>query len=199
VISLALIAAGYFGPWVAHRAAGLVLSADDLAEWVKFLPAVQAGQSGLVRELFYLPIWIVPIGLGLLAGRITSTVWKSLCLVLALILVFTPLPKYPELLTAYQTPEFAPSFWITVVALVVSMVLGSVGHSLSNRLEALVWIVLGVLAATLAPLHFVKVLPEVEKLYHFAVGWGVFATVGGGIGLIAIGAWMLLGKRRPAG
>src|SRR5512141_2889712 len=109
-LALILIGVGYLGPWVWHKAAGLNLSADDLGEWIKFLPAWKLGQLPVMRELFYLPIWLTSSGLGLMVGRIKAWPLKIVVLVLALILVLTPLPKYPELLTAFRVPEFMLTF-----------------------------------------------------------------------------------------
>ena len=126
-VILVVIVAGYFGPWAAQPAAGLNLSADDLSEWIKFLPVYKAGNSGLIREVFFISIWLAPIGLGTLAGRNRSWLVRLALLGLALLLVFTPLPKYPELLTAYRAPEFAPTFWITIGSLVITLGLGFFG------------------------------------------------------------------------
>ncbi len=193
-VALALIGAGYFGPWVNHPAAGLVLSADDLAEWIKFLPIYQTGSSGLIRELFYLSIWLTPIGLGLLAGRIKSLPLRLVLLGVAVVLVLTPLPKYPELLGAYREREFAPTFWITVVALLSAIGLGVIGWRLSDRVVGLIWIVIGLAAMLIAPLHFVKVASEIEKLYRFSIGWGVIVTALGGLVLAVIGLRLLIKK-----
>jgi hypothetical protein len=197
-IALLVIAAGYFGPWAAQPAAGLNLSADDLAEWVKFLPVYQAGNSGLIRELFFSSIWLVPIGLGLLAGRSRSWLIRLSLLGLALLLVFTPLPKYPELITAYQAPEFAPTFWITVGSLVITIALGLLGPRMlrADRVVAALWIVAGLAVALIAPLHFVKVLPEIERLYHVSIGWGLIATVLGGLSLSMLGVWQWRSKQK---
>ena len=189
LVVLVLIIAGYFGPWAAHPAAGLNLSADDLSEWVKFLPMVKAGNSGLIRELFFISIWLAPIGLGLLAGRSRSWLIKLGLLGLAVLLVFTPLPKYPELLTAYQTPEFAPTFWITADSLVITLGLGFFGQRTPDRLVAALWIAFGLAVALIAPLHFIKVWSEIERLYSVSIGWGVIATVIGGLSLSALGVW----------
>ncbi len=188
-VVLMIIVAGYFGPWAAHPAAGLNLSADDLSEWVKFLPMVKAGNSGLIRELFFISIWLAPIGLGLLAGRSRAWLIKLAVLGLALLLIFTPLPKYPELLTAYQTPEFAPTFWITAGSLVSTLGLSLFGRRTSDRLVAALWVVFGLAVALIAPLHFIKVWSEIERLYQVSIGWGVIATVIGGLSLSALGAW----------
>jgi hypothetical protein len=116
---------------------------------------------------------------------------------LALLLVFTPLPKYPELLTAYRAPEFAPTFWITIAALVITIVLGLIGRRASDRLIAALWIVSGLAIALIAPLHFIKVLPQIERLYRVSIGWGLIATVVGGLSLSALGVRRWLAKQKP--
>jgi len=63
--------------------------------------------------------------------------------------------------------------------------------------EAILWIVLGLAAASIAPLHFVKVAPELDRLYPLAGGWGVVAVVAGGLGLALIGLAGLISKKRP--
>lgn len=187
LLALALIGAGYFGPWAAHPAAGLNLSADDLGEWIKFLPVYRAGNSGLIRELFYVPIWLVSLGLGVWAARLTSTTGKLITIGLSALLVFTPLPKYPELLSAYRETEFVPTFWVTVGTLAASVGAAIFGARLPDRVLAALWIMLGLSAALIAPLHFWKVTAEIEKLYKFSIGWGVIATVSGGLLLAALG------------
>jgi hypothetical protein len=203
-LALLLIGAGYFGPWAAHPAAGLNLSADDLAEWVKFLPIYKSGESGFIRELFFISIWLLPIGLGLLARSVrvrSATSWtiKLTLLALAGLLAFTPLPQYPELLTAYRTAEFAPTFWLTLGSLVTAIGLGLFGRRTlrAHRAAATLWILMGLAVALIAPLHFVKVLPEIEQLYHHvSIGWGLIATVIGGLSLSALGAWQSVGRKR---
>ena len=195
-LALLLIGAGYFGPWVWHKAAGLNLSADDLGEWIKFLPAWKSGQLPVLRELFYLPIWLTSIGLGLLAGRIKSWPWKLIVLGLSVLLVLTPLPKYPELLSAFREPEFMLTFWATMVALILSVLFTFFGARLPDRVEAILWIVIGVSAALFAPWMFGRALPDIDRLYHFSIGWGVVAEVIGGVLLALIGGVLLLKGNR---
>jgi len=196
-LALLLIGAGYFGPWVWHKAAGLILSADDLGEWIKFLPAWKSSQLPVMRELFYVPIWLTSIGLGLMAGQIRPLLWKLLVLALSVVLVFTPLPKYPELLGAYREPEFRLTFWATVVALFLSVALTFFGARLPNRVEASLWIVIGVSAALFAPWMFGRAMPDIDRLYHYSIGWGVVAEVIGGVLMALIGGAMLLKKTPP--
>ena len=193
-LALFLIGAGYFGPWVWHKAAGLNLSADDLGEWIKFLPAWRSGQLPVLREAFYLPIWLTAIGLGLMAGRIKAWPGKIAVLVLAVILVLTPMPKYPELLTAFRAPEFMLTFWTTVVALLLTVAVAFFGSRLPDRVEAILWVVIGISAALFAPWMFGRALPDIDRLYHSSIGWGIVAVVAGGGLMAVIGGVLLLRK-----
>ncbi len=197
-LALFLIGAGYFGPWVWHKAAGLNLSADDLGEWIKFLPAWTSGQLPVMRELFYLPIWLTSIGLGLMAGRIKAWPWKLIVLAVSLLLVLTPLPKYPELLSAYREPEFMLTFWATVVALLLSVIFAVFGARLPDRVEAILWIVIGIAAALFAPWMFGRAMPDIDRLYHYSIGWGVVAVVMGGVLMALLGGVLLLSRNRAS-
>jgi len=68
ILAAAIGLTGYYGPWVAHRAAGLTVIGLDLAEFVKFLPNMSSGQTAIQREVFYLP---------LLAGSLTLAWWPA--------------------------------------------------------------------------------------------------------------------------
>ena len=196
-LALFLIGAGYFGPWVWHRAAGLTLSADDLGEWIKFLPVWKSGQLPVTRELFYLPIWLTSIGLGLMAGHIKAWPWKLVVLAVSLVLVLTPLPKYPELLSAYREPEFMLTFWATVAALLLSVAFTFLGARLPERVEAILWMAIGVSAALFAPWMFGRAMPDIDRLYHYTIGWGIVAEVIGGVLLALIGGALLFTKKPP--
>jgi len=196
-LALILNGAGYFCPWVWHKAAGLILSADDLGEWIKFLPAWKSGQLPVTRELFYLPIWLTSIGLGLMAGRIKSWPGKLIVLALSMLLVFTPLPKYPELLSAYREPEFMPTFWATMAALLLSVIFTFWGAQLPERVEAILWIMIGVSAAWFAPWMFGRAMPDIDRMYHYSIGWGIVAEVIGGVLLALIGGVLLFAKKPP--
>jgi hypothetical protein len=172
----------------------LNLSADDLGEWIKFLPTWKAGQLPVMREAFYLPIWLTSIGLGLMAGRLKLWPLKIVVLVLALILVLTPLPKYPEVLSAYREPEFALTFWTTVGALLLAVIFTFFGARLPDRVEAILWIVLGLVAALFAPWMFGRAMPDIDRLYHYSIGWGIVAVVVGGVLMAVIGGVLLLKK-----
>ena len=77
--------AGYFGPWVAHRASGLIVSGLDLGEYVKFIPQVLTGQIAVRREVFYLPLFAGSLMASLMASRRTLPRWLRVLLGLAAI------------------------------------------------------------------------------------------------------------------
>jgi hypothetical protein len=195
-LALFLIGAGYFGPWVWHKAAGLNLSADDLGEWIKFLPAWKTGQLPVMREAFYLPIWLTSIGLGLMAGHLKTWPGKIAVPGLAVILVLTPMPKYPELLTAFREPEFMLTFWTTVVALLLTVACVFFGAWLPDRVEAILWIAIGISAALFAPWMFGRAMPDIDRLYHYSIGWGIVAEVIGGVLMAGIGLLLFLKRNR---
>ncbi len=64
-----LTIAGYFRPWISHKAAGLAVLGLDLGEIVKFLHPVQQGDIRLWREGFYLPLVAVSVSISLNAFR----------------------------------------------------------------------------------------------------------------------------------
>jgi energy-coupling factor transporter transmembrane protein EcfT len=131
-----------------------------------------------------------------MAGRIKSWPWKLIVLALSVLLVFTPLPKYPELLSAYREPEFILTFWATMTALLISVLLTFFGARLPDRVEAILWIVIGISAAVFAPWMFGRAMPDIDRLYHYAIGWGIIAEVIGGVLMALIGGVMLFKRNR---
>lgn len=194
LLCIALIAAlaGYFGPWVWHPAVAFRYSADDLSEFVKLMPAVRFGQVAITRELFFLPIWLVSIGLALWLGRsVRSRAIRALTGAALVYAAIWPMPRYPFILDAYQSTEYGLSFWASVVAAILCVVSVAFGARLPARWCAGLWIGIGAVGASVAPLHFVRLKPELDKLHGWAmdVGWGIFAVVIGFLIVAAIGVW----------
>ncbi len=184
--------AGYFGPWVWHPAVAFRYSADDLAEFAKFMPAVRSGQVAITRELFFLPIWLAAVGLALWLGRFARS--RTVRWLVGAAVVYAsiwPMPTYPFILDAYRSPEFGLTFWTSVVAATVCVAGLAVGARLPDRLGALAWVVIGSIGATVAPLHFVRLKPALDAQHGWtmSVGWGIGAVVIGFVALAAIGVW----------
>jgi hypothetical protein len=194
LLLLALIAAiaGYFGPWVWHPAVVFRYSADDLAEFVKFMPAVRSGQVAITRELFFLPIWLASIGLALWLGQYAKN--RLVRWMVGLLVIYAaiwPMPMYPFILEAYRSPEFGVQFWGSVLAVVLCAAALMLGTRIADRWRALMWIAIGLIGATVAPLHFVRLKPALDELHGWSmsVGWGIAATVIGFAAVAMIGAW----------
>ncbi len=84
---------GYYGPWVPHKVAGLVVIGLDLAEYVKFIPEFASGKITFRREIFYLPLFAASLGASLLASRRVLPTWSRwLIAVLAIPLALAILP-----------------------------------------------------------------------------------------------------------
>lgn len=180
--------AGYFGPWVWHPAVGLRLSADDLAEFVKFMPVVQLGELSVTRELFFVPIWLASLGVALWMGAFVRQRWvRAVCGILIVYASIWPMPPYPFILDAYRSHEFGLSFWVSVATALACVAALVFGTRLTHRQQSVIWSLMGLSGATLAPLAFVQVKPAIEVLYNrpITVGWGI-AAVMIGLGFVAL-------------
>ena len=181
--------AGYFGPWVPHRAAGLVLTGLDLGEYVKFIPQVASGQIAIRREAFYLPLLAASLSASLLAGRRDLPHWARILLALGAIpLALSMLPPAwsPAIL---RQPEFR--FQVIAIATCLVMIPAIfLTRYLPNRLVLSLIAMLALAAAILPVWSFLQVHPAIEKLYYhpLRLGWGFWACLGGNLGtaLVAV-------------
>lgn len=187
-----LALAGYFGPWVPHRAAGLVVSGLDLGEYVKFLPPVRSGEIALWRPAFYLPLLAVSLALSLHAYRPAlryGRLLRALLLAGAGVAALNMLPPAwsPAVL---RLPEFRTQVaWIALclAALLASPLLALLPRAVPAALTAL----LALAALALPVAAFLRVLPAASALYNYIItpGWGPWAL---GAGLILLAAAALL-------
>jgi hypothetical protein len=180
--------AGYFGPWVPHRAAGLVVTGLDLAEYVKFLPEVNSGQIRVERILFYLPLFVASLTAGLLAGRRNFPIWVRVLLALAAIPIalamLPPAWKPSDLFT----PEYR--WQALAIAVCVAVALPGVAFTryLPSRIILLMIAVTAVTAAVLPANSFLQIHPAITAVYHqpLHLGWGFWATLIGNLSVAVI-------------
>lgn len=99
LIGIVTVMAGFFSPWIQHKTAGLSITGFEMAEWIKFAPEVQSGDSGLARTLFYLPPLVCAVGLAALAASFdhSQPVLKWLLLLLVLFTSLLPFPLLEEI------------------------------------------------------------------------------------------------------
>lgn len=192
---------GYFGPWVGHAAAGLVVTGLDLGEYSKFLPAVKRGEVWLWRPGFYAPLVAVAAACVLAAYRrdLRHSSWQRvLFLLIALVGALNLLPPAwtPQRLLQ---PEFR---WQTGAFI---LLLAGIGLSpflalLPRRASALLVTGLG-LAAIFFPIQgFWAVLPAIQEVMARSVNpaWGIWLMPPGLLALII--AWWLpdpIGRPHP--
>ncbi len=187
--------AGYFGPWIPHKAAGLVITGLDLAEYVKFLPEVLSGQIPMQREAFYAPLAAGSLIASLLASRPKMGHLRWLLLLAAIPLALAQLPPAwsPGTLRA---PEFraqvaAMILCLTAIPLVVLI------RYLPDRLVLAVISLLALVAALWPAWSFLQVQPAIAAVYSkpLALGWGFWACLAGYGGLTFLGLAFFLERR----
>jgi hypothetical protein len=162
---LALV--GIWGAWVPHRAAALVLSGWDMAEFAKFLPGVSA-----IRELFYLPAWCLGLALALLAHRPGAGLIRRVGLsALALALMVAVLPPYPQLLQGVGPAESRWQFALGASGLVLVPLAGFSRRWPAPAVGGLL-LALAVAGAVPPLWQFLQLRGVIASVYAARLGWG---------------------------
>ncbi|MCX6049484.1 MAG: hypothetical protein NT075_30665 [Chloroflexi bacterium] len=185
---------GYFGPWVNHRVAGLVIMALDLGEYVKFLPEVRSQQINLWREGFYLPLMTVSLAFSLYAFRTQPGFqWprRIFMVVVAGVAALNMLPPAwtpPKLITA--------EFRLQTVAILICLAAVAFSPFLAlipQRIAMILVVGLSGLACWFPIANFLRVLPAISTLYNHLLtpGWGMYAMAGGLILLASGSVWLV--------
>jgi hypothetical protein len=188
--------------------AALVLTAPDLAEFVKFLPEVRGGTLSVQRLLFLAPLFVVAVSAPFVATarRLAYPGWTRAAILFAgvplALLLLPPVWSPPVLLADEFRLQTAGCALCLVLTLFLWLRRGVVS---SRRLSRLPWpplaLVLPPLALVLpllwlaAPLlawwQFAGVQAAISGAYAAPVppGWGAWATLGGGI-VMSTGLWL---------
>lgn len=196
-----LLLTGYFGPWIDHKVAGLVVTGLDLGEYVKFLPEVRSGEIALWREGFYLPLVAASLTCSLMAFRPELHFRLA---PLRILLLVTAVVASLNLLPPAWTPArmLTPEFQQQLIALIVTMIAMAVSPLLALLSLRLAAVLCGLLALScfVAVGQFFAILPAVEPLYQqtLGAGWGLWTMVTGALAL-AVTAVRLAVWPPPAG
>jgi hypothetical protein len=191
-IALLLTLGGYFGPWVNHPVAGLVITGLDLGEYVKFLPVVRDGTVVLWRPGFYAPLVAASAAALLAAYRddFGYRVWvRYPLLAIALIAAFNLVPP-AWTPTRLLEPEFR--WQTTSLILLLASIAVSPFLALPPRPIAATVVTTLAVVAIIAPLHgFFQILPAVSELYRqpLNAAWGPWCMTIGLI-LLAVAYWL---------
>ncbi|MFN8439294.1 MAG: hypothetical protein U0175_00890 [Caldilineaceae bacterium] len=176
---------GYFGPWVNHKAAALVISGLDLGEYVKFLSSFRNGTVHLWREGFYWPLVTVSLILSLNVFRAERRYpwWLRWCfVVIALIAALNLLPPAwsPPVLKSAEFRQQMIALLICGLATTFSPFLAL----LPARIAAFLSLLLLVAALWWPIRGFLAVLPNISQLYNHSLqpGWGMWVMAFGLVG-----------------
>ncbi len=182
-----LTAAGYWGPWVAHKAAALVIPGLDLAEYVKFLPEYRNRQVHILREGFYLPLLTLSLALSLLSWQHAVCWPRALRAIAWLASLSAALAMLPPAWSpaALRLPEFR----LQIIAIVVCLAATTAAPLWRQiRMIWLSWVLtLLALAAIVVPIgQFWVIQPALDRVYGrpIAMGWGP--------GVMALGLALLI-------
>ena len=200
-LGIALTLVGYWGPWVNHKAAALVLSGLDMAEFVRFLPEVQAGTELVIRELFYLPLLAAALCLALTGGNrcLRYPLWARVVMVIiATVLTLIILPPYPFILQALSSEEYRQQFLLGAGCL--ALIGGALLYRrLPRAVVAALLAIVSFAGAILPAWQFLSVRDALDRLYGqpIQVGWGLWLMVAGFLTIAVTGAGMLLAQPFP--
>jgi hypothetical protein len=175
ILVMALGLVGYYGPWVPHKAAGLIVVGLDLAEYVKFIPEVASGQIRLYREIFYLPLFAASVAATIIASRDSLPRWVRVPLALIAI----------PLALAMLPPAWSPAvlrmaeFRLQVSAIAFCLLLvpaTAVLRHMPDRLALVILALISLAAAVPPAWGFLLVHGAIEGLYRrpLPLGWGLW-------------------------
>ncbi len=187
-----LALAGYFGPWVDHKVAGLVVTGLDLGEFVKFLVPVRNGEIGLWREGFYLPLFAISLALSLFAFRREMGYRWPMRILLLGIAGVAALNMLPP---AWDPPRLrTPEFRLQTVAIGLNLIVISVSPFaalLPRRLSTALISILVILSLWFPIWTFLRILPTISDLYNrpLVPGWGLY-LMAIGLLLLLLGIWI---------
>jgi hypothetical protein len=187
-----------FAPWVSRPPAALVLTAPDLAEFVKFLPEVRNGSLKVHRLSFVLPLFVATFSLLLMVASRRLAYprwvrWPVLILVIPLALTLLPPIWSP---TVLLSPEFrlqTAACFLCLGLVVISRWLRDIPiHPL------LVFLTLvSLVAPALAFWQFSTAREAIALAYagRIVPGWGTWLTLIG-FGLFILSVALLIAKKR---
>ena len=202
-LGIALVLIGYWGPWVNHKTAALVLSGLDMAEFVKFLPGVRDGSEFMIRELFYLPPLAAALCLALIGS---SRLWRyplwarAIMVIVAIVLAIIVLPPYPFVLQALSSDEFGRQFSMAAgcLAVIAASLLyrrrSTEAHERLPRAIVAVLLIVISLVGAIPPLwQFFSIHSALDRVYGqpIHIGWGLWLTVAGFLVVAGAGGWIL--------
>lgn len=190
---------GYFGPWVPHRAAGLVITGLDLGEYVKFVPQVISGQIPIRREIFYFPLFAGSLIASLFAAR------RGLPHGLRALLALAAIPLALAMLPPAWDPGRLqlPEYRLQVIGIAFCLIFMPLAQWLfrrtPRRAELTLAALLALVAAVAPVTEFLRAQTAVAEIYNATLpfGWGFWAHTFGFASFALIAVATALRGRLP--
>jgi hypothetical protein len=171
-----------FAPWVDRSPAALVLTAPDLAEFVKFLPEVRDGSLRVHRLLFLAPLLVATFSLALVVTSRQLTYphwarWPVLILVIPLALTLLPPVWSPSVLLSTEFRLQTVVCLLCLGLIVISRWL----RDIPTRPLLLLMALASLIAPFLILWQFYAVREAIASTYASAIvpGWGTWLTLTG--------------------
>lgn len=195
-----LISVGYYGAWMAHPTSALTLSGADMAEFVKFLPAVLDGTLPVVRQLFYLPPLAVCVTIAFLIGSRRLALpghVQGAGLILAVPVSLQLLPPAWSF-ASLRSPEFLPQTLALIGCWTLLALFWLLGR-LPLLWSGLIATAVSLLSLALCAWQMALVKPAIDAVYGTApgIGWGFWLCVVGLALLSLAGLALAAPKRGP--
>ncbi|MCP4542329.1 MAG: hypothetical protein GY832_34845 [Chloroflexi bacterium] len=195
LLGLALVIAGYLGPWIPHKTAALTVTGLELAEFAKFFPQVQGGIVAINRVLFYLPLVSAFVFLALFASRSMARLVRWIVLLAIAALLSVTLLPYPVVDSARHAlstrsafavdPQYVGHLTLIIVGTAL-VLLTPLARRLSQRVQSILVVVLALVGAVPGLWQFATLRPLAATLYDqpLGLGWGLIACVVGFVLLV---------------
>lgn len=204
LFGLLLILIGYWAPWVAHPAAGLVQNGFDLSEFVKFLPQVKSGAETMSRWLFFLPLTTVALSFSLLTNELRSRGMYRLRLVLVgvgLLLLIILIPPYPYTPDRLLGDEFRARTILCLVSWIAFLLIPTpLSHRLPRKWIYLLLTLLTLVGTASPIIQFLSIRDALSAVYSrpITIGWGMWLMILGTMVLLGGLALGFRGERQEA-
>jgi hypothetical protein len=169
----------------------------ELAEFAKFFPQVQGGVVAIHRSLFYIPLVVAFVLLGILASQSTIRAVRLIVPLLAIVVLpaaILPYPVVESVRHALSTrspltldPQYTGHLVLLLVGSLLSM-LAPLARRFHRRVRDVLILLLALAGAALAGWQVVLLWPLVDGLYgvRLGIGWGlVTCMVGFGLLLLS--------------
>jgi hypothetical protein len=191
ITSLAAAYGASFAPWIYRPPAALILTAPDLAEFVKFLPEVRSGSLSVHRLAFLAPLFTITLSLPI----VVSSRWAYYPKIIRVGILAAVVPLALTLLPPVWSPPVLTSteFRAQTVACLVALALTAASiwvHKLPGAALSFLPI-LWLTGTALATWQFSLILPSIATAYASPVtpGWGLWLIIASSIGTLA--AWYM--------